>query len=62
MTLFPLLCFKFMTGVLNRMILLVIVLAAGLGSLDKLDGNKVEQHKQWVLACFSVSLLAALLF
>jgi hypothetical protein len=64
MTLFPLICFKFMSGVLNRLILLVIVLAAGLGSLDKLEGPKVkvEQHKQWVIACFGVSLLAAMLF
>ena len=62
MTLLPLLCFKFMTGVLNRLILLVIVLAAGLGGLDKLEGSSVEQHKQWVLACFGVSFLAAMLF
>ena len=62
MTLLPLLCFKFMTGVLNRLILLTIVLAAGLGSLDKLDGSRVEQHRQSVVACFGVSLLAAILF
>ena len=62
MTLLPLLYFKFMTGVLNRLILLTIILAAGLGSLEKLDGSKLEQHKQWIVACFGVSLLVAILF
>jgi hypothetical protein len=62
MTLLPLVSFKFMTGVLNRVILLTIVLAAGLGSLEKLEGPRVELHKQWVLACSGVSLLAAILF
>jgi hypothetical protein len=62
MTLLPLLCFKFTTSVLNRLIILILVLAAGLGSLDRLDGAKVELHKQWILACFAVSLLAAILF
>lgn len=62
MTVLPLLCFKFMSGVLNRLILLTIVLAAGLSSLEKLDKSKVAQHQQWVAACFGVSLLAAILF
>ncbi|KAJ9603585.1 hypothetical protein H2200_011771 [Cladophialophora chaetospira] len=62
MMLLPLLCFKFMTGVLNRLILLTIILAAGLGSLEKLPGSQVEQHKQWIVACFGVSFLAAILF
>ncbi|EXJ73664.1 uncharacterized protein A1O5_03426 [Cladophialophora psammophila CBS 110553] len=62
MTLIPLLCFKFITGVLNRLILLTIVLAAGYSSLEKLDRSKVEQHQQWVIACFVVSFLAALFF
>ncbi|KIW27971.1 uncharacterized protein PV07_07664 [Cladophialophora immunda] len=62
MTLLPLLCFKFVTGVLNRLILLTIVLAAGYSSLEKLDRSKVEQHQQWVIACFGVSFLAALFF
>jgi hypothetical protein len=62
MTLLPLLSFKFMTGVLNRLIVLTIVLAAGLGSLEKLDRTRAEQHKQWIVACFGVSLLAAILF
>ncbi|OAP65415.1 hypothetical protein AYL99_01387 [Fonsecaea erecta] len=62
MTLLPLLCFKFVTGVLNRLILLTIVLAAGYSSLEKLDRSKVEQHRQWVIACFGVSFLAALFF
>ena len=62
MTLLPLLCFKVMTGVLNRLILLTIILAAGLGSLEKLPASKVEQHKQLIVACFGVSLLAAMLF
>lgn len=61
-TLFPLLCFKLTTGVLNRMIILVAVLAAGLGSLEKLDGSKVPEHKQLIVACFGVSFLVALLF
>ncbi|ETI24945.1 hypothetical protein G647_04315 [Cladophialophora carrionii CBS 160.54] len=62
MTLLPLLSFKFMTSVLNRLIVLTIVLAAGLGSLEKLDRARAEQHKQWIFACFGVSLLAAILF
>ncbi|OAG36119.1 hypothetical protein AYO21_09659 [Fonsecaea monophora] len=62
MTLLPLLCFKFITGVLNRLILLTIVLAAGYSNLEKLDRSKVEQHRQWVIACFGVSFLAALFF
>ncbi|KAK5216944.1 hypothetical protein LTR72_009939 [Exophiala xenobiotica] len=60
-TLGPLLCFKIMTGVLNRLILLVVVLAIGLSSLEKLDRSKVEEHRQWILACFVVSLLAAVI-
>ncbi|KIY03150.1 uncharacterized protein Z520_01617 [Fonsecaea multimorphosa CBS 102226] len=62
MTLLPLLCFKFVTGVLNRLILITIVLAAGYSSLEKLDRSKVQQHRQWVIACFGVSFLAALFF
>ncbi|EXJ88923.1 hypothetical protein A1O3_01987 [Capronia epimyces CBS 606.96] len=62
MALFPLLCFKFLTGVLNRLILLTALLAAGLSSLEKLDRAKVEQHQQWLIACFGVSLVAALFF
>ncbi|OCT52975.1 hypothetical protein CLCR_10086 [Cladophialophora carrionii] len=62
MTLLPMLSFKFMTSVLNRLIVLTIVLAAGLGSLEKLDRARAEQHKQWIVACFGVSLLAAILF
>ncbi|KEF62652.1 uncharacterized protein A1O9_00625 [Exophiala aquamarina CBS 119918] len=61
-TLFPLLCFKLTTGVLNRMIILVAVLAAGLGSLEKLDRSRVPEHKQLIVACFGVSFLVALLF
>jgi len=61
-TLFPLVAFKLITGVLNRMILLTALLAAGLTSLEKLDKSKVEQHQQWIIACFGVSLFAALLF
>lgn len=61
-TLFPLLCFKLTTGVLNRMIILVAVLTAGLGSLEKLDRSKVPEHKQLIVACFGVSFLVALLF
>jgi hypothetical protein len=60
-TLIPLLCFKIMTGVLNRLILLVVVLAVGLSSLEKLDRSKVGEHRQWILACFVVSLLAAVI-
>ena len=62
MTLLPLLFFKVMTGVLNRLILLTILLATGLGSLEKLDVSRAEQHRQLVMACFGVSLLAAMLF
>ncbi|KIX00735.1 uncharacterized protein Z518_09800 [Rhinocladiella mackenziei CBS 650.93] len=63
MTLLPLLCFKLITGVLNRLILLTALLAAGLSGLEKLDRSKGEQqHRQWVLACFGVSFLAALSF
>lgn len=61
-TVFPLLCFKFITGVLNRLILLTVLLAAGLGSLEKLDRSKVDQHQQWLIACFGVSLLVAVFF
>lgn len=61
-TLFPLLCFKLTTGVLNRMIILVAVLVAGLGSLEKLDRSKVPEHKQLIVACFGVSFFVALLF
>jgi hypothetical protein len=62
MTLLPLLCFKFISGVLNRIILLVGLLAAGLSSLDKLDAKRKEHHRTWVLACCGVSFLVALLF
>jgi hypothetical protein len=62
MTLLPLLCFKLISGVLNRIILLVGLLAAGLSSLDKLDAKRKEYHRTWVLACCGVSFLVALLF
>jgi len=44
------------------MIILVAVLTAGLGSLEKLDPSKVPEHKQLIVACFGVSFLVALLF
>lgn len=62
MALFPLLCFKFITGVLNRMILLAALLAAGLSSLERLDPANFEQHQQWLMACLGASLVAALIF
>lgn len=60
-TLLPLLCFKIITGVLNRLIVLAVLLAAGISSLEKLDAacSKVEQHQQWLFVCFGVSFLAA---
>ncbi|EXJ94704.1 hypothetical protein A1O1_03101 [Capronia coronata CBS 617.96] len=60
MALFPLLCFKMITGVLNRLILLTALWAAGCHRLEKLHRVKVEQHQQWLVACFGVSLVAAL--
>lgn len=61
-TLFPLICFKLTTGVLNRLIVLFAVLVAGLGSLEKMDKSRAQEHKQLVVACFSVSFLVALFF
>lgn len=58
--LLPLLCFKLITGVLNRFILLVVLLAAGLSGLEKLDRSKAQYHQQWLMAGFGVSLMAAL--
>lgn len=60
--LLPLVSFKFIPGVLNRLILLTILLAVALSNVEKLDGSKVEQHQQWLLACFGVSSLAAVFF
>ncbi len=71
MMLFPLLCFKFVTSVLNRMILLAVLLAAGLSGLEKLDRSTTDPqqrqlrshlHQQWVMACLGISLLAAVCF
>lgn len=61
-TLFPLICFKLTSGVLNRLIVLFAVLVAGLGSLEKLDNSRAQEHKQLVVACFGVSFLVALIF
>ncbi len=61
-TVFPLLCFKFITSVLNRLILLTVLLAAGLSGLEKLDRSKGELHPQWLIACFGVSFLVAVFF
>ncbi|KIW11331.1 hypothetical protein PV08_10631 [Exophiala spinifera] len=59
-SLLPLFCFKIVTGVLSRLIILVVLLAVELGSLEKLDRSKVGQHQQWIFACFGVLLLVAL--
>ncbi|RVX75318.1 hypothetical protein B0A52_00671 [Exophiala mesophila] len=61
-TLFPLICFKLTSGVLNRLIVLFAVLVAGLGSLEKLDNSRAHEHKQLLVACFGVSFLVALIF
>ncbi|KAL2431201.1 hypothetical protein ABEF95_003727 [Exophiala dermatitidis] len=60
--LFPLLCFKFVVGISNRLILLTALLTVGLSRLEKLDRAQAAQHQQWLVACFGVSLLAALFF
>ncbi|KAL2441671.1 hypothetical protein ABEF95_016018 [Exophiala dermatitidis] len=62
--LFPLLCFKFIVGISNRLILLTALLAMGLSRLEKLDQAQAaqHQHQQWLVACFGVALLAALFF
>ncbi|KAJ4509230.1 hypothetical protein HRR83_007082 [Exophiala dermatitidis] len=62
--LFPLLCFKFVVGISNRLILLTALLAMGLSRLEKLDQAQAaqHQHQQWLVACFGVALLAALFF
>lgn len=57
--LLPLVSFKFISGILNRLILLTILLAVALSNVEKLDGSNVELHQQWFLASFGVSSLAA---
>ncbi|KAK6378960.1 hypothetical protein LTS17_006663 [Exophiala oligosperma] len=58
-TLLPLLCFKIITGILSRLIILVVLLAVELGSLEKVEKSKGGQHQQWIFACFGVLLLVA---
>ncbi|KAI1625537.1 hypothetical protein EDD37DRAFT_307519 [Exophiala viscosa] len=58
--LLPLLCFKIINGVLNRLILLAVLLAVGMSFSEKLGTLQAQHHQQWLVACFGVSLMAAL--
>lgn len=57
----PLLFFKLITGLLNKLIVLALATIAAHLVADKLGSLKAKVHQAWSLACTGIALFAAVL-